>query len=66
MLASDGVDRSLQNKRSSGFDIDYIKIDLSSPSSIQDALAQIAKWAEADRDNMKRRRSHPHPLIESF
>src|SRR5262249_55055930 len=52
VLSSDGVDRSLKNKRTQMSDLDYTSLDLSSRAAAQSTLEDIARWPEADRDNM--------------
>jgi len=52
VLSSDGVDRSLKNKRTQMSDLDYPSLDLSSRAAAQSTVEDIARWPEADRDNM--------------
>ena len=52
VLSSDGVDRSLKNKRTQMSGLDYTSLDLSSRAAAQSTLEDIARWPEADRDNM--------------
>ena len=52
VLSSDGIDRSLKNKRTQVSDLDYASLDLSSRSAAQSTIEDIARWPEADRDNM--------------